>query len=579
MTDDLLLYIIITLMAGFILLRKLYIRLQLSQAKHPSLRGHAKMSRRVARLIPFFQYDKNQFFNSDGACADIIKQRREGMENLRQKFQQSTPEGLACNASLQSSISDVQFTRAYRVPFPYRDFLPEEFKVGSIVDETNGVSIKDTDGNWRYDVSGSYGVNVFGYDFYKSCMAEGFEQVKKLGPVLGAYHPVIEENVEKLKAISGLDEVSFHMSGTEAVMQAVRLARYHTGRSHLVRFCGAYHGWWDGVQPGVGNQRNTRDVYTLADMSEKTLQVLRTRKDIACVLINPLQGLHPNADASSDASLIASTRTAGFNRKAYTAWLQQLRQVCTEQGIVLIMDEVFCGFRLAYRGAQAYYDLQADIVTYGKTLGGGLPVGVVCGRHQLMKRFREDRPANISFARGTFNSHPHVMATMNAFLKRIEAPEYQLIYEQADALWNARVSSLNAALQRNALPVKIVNLHSIWTITYTLPSRYNWMFQFYLRAEGLELSWVGSGRFIMSLNYSDSDYSEVEQRFLHAAKTMQADGWWWQSAHLTNRWIKRQMLKDIIRAWFEKHHKPLADQQSTPLETALNPVTKKVQEQ
>ena len=93
-------------------------------------------------------------------------------------------------------------------------------------------------------------------------------------------------------------------------MQAVRLARYHTGRSHLVRFCGAYHGWWDDVQPGVGNPLPARDVYTLKDMDDATLRVLRTRRDIACVLVNPLQALHPNASAPSDATLVASDRAA-----------------------------------------------------------------------------------------------------------------------------------------------------------------------------------------------------------------------------------------------------------------------------
>ena len=116
-------------------------------------------------------------------------------------------------------------------------------------------------------------------------------------PGLGPYHPVITDNVARLCEISGLDEVSFHMSGTEAVMQAVRLARYHTGRSHLVRFAGAYHGWWGDVQPGVGNPISPHETYTLADMSERTLHVLKTRRDIACVLVNPLQALHPNVGA------------------------------------------------------------------------------------------------------------------------------------------------------------------------------------------------------------------------------------------------------------------------------------------
>src|SRR5262249_21535943 len=150
----------------------------------------------------------------------------------------------------------------------------------------------------------------------------------------------------RLKQISGLDEVSFHMSGTEAVMQAVRLAQYHTRRSHAVVFCGAYHGWWDGVQPGIGNPRKIHDVYMLSDMSDATLHVLRTRTDIACVLVNPLQALHPNSGAPGDGTLVDSGRAARFDRDAYTRWLRELRDVCTERDIVLIFDEVFVGFRL-----------------------------------------------------------------------------------------------------------------------------------------------------------------------------------------------------------------------------------------
>src|SRR5262249_38138669 len=205
--------------------------------------------------------------------------------------------------------------------------------------------------------------------------------------------------VKRLREFSGLDEVSFHMSGTEAVMQAVRLARYHTRRSHLVRFCGAYHGWWGDVQPGIGNPSPAHETYTLKDMDEDALHVLRTRKAIACVLVNPLQALPPNANAPSDGQLVDSGRSARYDRAAYTEWLRKLREVCTARGIVLIFDEVFVGFRLARRGAQEYFGVAADMVTYGKTLGGGFPVGVLSGRARFMKRFRESRPADICFAR------------------------------------------------------------------------------------------------------------------------------------------------------------------------------------
>ena len=533
-----------------VLLYLLWIRLRLSLAKHPSLRGHAKWSRRIARLVPYYSFGEDRFFNSDDAPTEVAEQRKTGFDRLLRQLHARSPKSLAFGAELDSSISDVNFTSAYRVPFPYREGLAKALRQGSVVDHSEGVRLRDIDGNWRYDLTGSYGVNVFGYDFYKECLAEAARIAGPLGPVLGPYHPVIRDNVERLKAISGLDEVSFHMSGTEAVMQAVRLARYHTGRSHLVRLCGAYHGWWDGVQPGVGNQRKTSDVYTLSDLSERTLKVLETRRDIACVLINPLQALHPNADAAGDATLVSSSRSAHFDRARYTRWLQQLRDVCTRRGIVLIFDEVFTGFRLAHRGAQEYFGIQADMVTYGKTLGGGLPVGALCGRHALMKRFKEQQPANIAFARGTFNSHPYVMAAMNVFLQRVDEPCYQHIYRDADALWNARARQLNDELSAAQLPVRIANLHSIWTVLYTVPSRYNWMFQFYLRDQGLELSWVGSGRLIMSLNYSEDDFAAVVQRFLEAARQMSMDGWWWQSEQLTQQAIQRQLVTEMLRARF-----------------------------
>jgi len=177
------------------------------------------------------------------------------------------------------------------------------------------------------------------------------------------------------------------------------------------------------VQPGVGNPTPARDTYTLKDMDEDALRVLRRRKDIACVLVNPLQALHPNANAPTDSTLVDSSRGARFDRAAYTDWLKRLREVCTARGIVLIFDEVFVGFRLARGGAQEYFGVRADMVTYGKTLGGGLPVGVLCGRKDLMRRFREDRPADICFARGTFNSHPYVMTAMEEFLRRIETSD------------------------------------------------------------------------------------------------------------------------------------------------------------
>jgi glutamate-1-semialdehyde 2,1-aminomutase len=283
-------------------------------------------------------------------------------------------------------------------------------------------------------------------------------------------------------------------------------------------------------------------------MDDASLQVLRKRRDIACVLVNPLQAMHPNASAPGDSALINSGRSAHFDREKYAEWLNKLRKVCSDRNIVLIFDEVFVGFRLAPGGAQEYFGVRADMVTYGKTLGGGFPVGVVCGRANLMKRFREDRPADICFARGTFNSHPYVMGAMHEFLNRLESEEVKSLYQDLDNRWNSRARQLNDRLRAESLPVQVANLSTIWTINYSQPSRYNWMFQFYLRAEGLALSWVGTGRLIFSLNYTDADFARVADRIVSAARAMQHDGWWWQDEALTNKSIKRRVLKEMLQA-------------------------------
>jgi glutamate-1-semialdehyde 2,1-aminomutase len=527
-------------------LYKLRRRFELSQAKHRSLAGHSRMARRLAALVPFYEYDEARFFCADGAPADVAQCRRQGFERLSALYKTRFAETVRRTAEAAETISDLQFTGAYRVPFQFSRHARKHLPSGALMQSTEGVTITDLDGNRFYDLTGAYGVNVLGYGFYKDAIERGAAQVRALGPVLGPYHPVILENVKILKEISGLDEISFHMSGTEAVMQAVRLARYHTRRSHLVRFCGAYHGWWGDVQPGIGNPVPAHETYTLKDMSAGTLRVLRTRRDIACVLVNPLQALHPNASAPSDSSLLDSSRRAHFDKDAYTAWLKELRAVCSERNIVLIFDEVFVGFRLAPGGAQEYFGVRADLVTYGKTLGGGLPIGVVCGRHELMKRFRDDRPADICFARGSFNSHPYVMGAMNEFLRHLQSPQGLAVYQDLDATWNRRAERLNARLRAEDLPVEVANLSSIWTICYTRPSRYNWMFQYYLRAEGLALSWVGTGRLIFSLNYTEADFNEVAERLIAAAKAMQRDGWWWSHPELTNKSIKRAILKETI---------------------------------
>lgn len=537
--------------AGAWALSRGWSRLLLSRAKHPGMTGHPRMAVALSRLLPAYTYTDAEIFDRDGAPADVARQRRDGFMALASRLATKAPATLAASAELERDVSDVAFVNQYRVPFQFREFVARHLRVGTFATASDGHKLRDLDGNWSYDLGGAYGVNLFGADFYKRCIERGVERARDLGLVLGPYHPIIADNVRRLKQISGMDEVSFHMSGTEAVMQAVRLARYHTGRSHVVRFTGAYHGWSDGIQAGPGNPRPVRELYTLSELSPTTLEVLRTRKDIACVLVNPIQAMHPNAAPASDSTLLASDRKAHYDRDAYRTWLQQLREVCTARGIVLIFDEVFLGFRLAKGGVQEYFGVRADMVTYGKTLGGGLPVGVVCGKQRFMQRFRPDRPADVCFARGTFNSHPYVMASMNEFLRYLDEPDVVAGYRGLDERWNTRASALNAALLEAGVPVRVENMTSVFATIYTQPSCYNWMYQYYLRDQGLTMSWIGTGRFIYAHDLGDEDFREITARMVRAGAQMKADGWW-TAPGLTNAAIKRRVSREVMRALWKR---------------------------
>lgn len=533
--------------SSLFLLLKLYRRLQLSFAKHPTLQGHSKMLRMSSKWVPRYNIKGEQFFGCDGAPIEISKIRRGAFFKLAEELRVQNPHSSKLTKELENDISDLDFTKRYRVPYQFADFVNKHLAINTFVDKSKHTQVRDVDGNWSDDLGGSYGVNVFGYDFYKDCMEEAQRAAGNMGPVLGPYHPLIARNVSRLKKISGLDEVSFHMSGTEAVMQAVRLARYHTNKRRLVQFCGAYHGWWDGVQPGLGNNRKVQDVYTLSEDSDATLRVLRQRDDIACVLVNPLQALHPNRNAPSDSTLLLARKGFSFDKARYTNWLRRLREVCFDKGIILIFDEVFVGFRLAKGGAQEFFGVKADLVTYGKTLGGGYPVGVVCGRADLMRRYKQDQPTNICFARGTFNSHPYVMASMDAFLNRLDCNEMDLNYQNLETQWNSRAEYLNARLIEENLPIRVVNMLSIWTIIFPRAGRYHWLLQYYLKSEGITLGWVGTGKLLFSHNFSDEDFKRIAAKIIRATRRMQEDNWFWAPSKGLGTLVAKEFTKALWR--------------------------------
>ena len=486
------------------------------------------VSRRLSGWVRSLDYLERDVWAADGAGERWVERRKDAINRLAAYFQSNCANSIAWGNSIRDSFSDLRFTDANRVPFPFIRTMREKFSLCSVVTESKGPRLRDLDGNWNLDVSGSYGLNLAGFDHYKEWMERGLEKVKDLGAVLGPLHPVVAENISILKSISKLDEVSFHMSGTEAVMAAVRLVRFNTRRKLIVCFSGAYHGWWDGVQPGLGSERTIADCLTLKDLHPASLDLIRHRAhEIAGVLINPVQSFHPNSPPPSDTILLTSEmRKTEDSSSQYAQWLHKLREVCSTNEIPLIFDEVFSGFRLAPGGAQEYFGVQADMVVYGKSVAGGMPIGVVCGKKELMRRFDPEHPMRVAYVIGTFSAHPVVMGAMNEFLHWLLRPVTQELYTEAQRRCAQWVRSTNETLTQLALPVRVMNFATIWTVLFREPGRYNWLLQYYLRAEGVILSWVGTGRCMSSLDFSVEDYQELQTKIVRAAQAMKGDGWW-----------------------------------------------------
>jgi glutamate-1-semialdehyde 2,1-aminomutase len=135
-------------------------------------------------------------------------------------------------------------------------------------------------------------------------------------------------------------------------------------------------------------------------------------------------------------------------------------------------------------------------------------------------------------------------------LEQLETPEVQALYQDQDTRWDARAARLNAVLQEGGWPVRVSNWSSIWSVAYTQPGRYHWLLQFYVREQGLALSWVGTGRMVFTLDFSDADFEEVSRRMAAACTQMKADGWW--DAAPSSKALKRQLIQETWQAWRQR---------------------------
>jgi glutamate-1-semialdehyde 2,1-aminomutase len=174
-----------------------------------------------------------------------------------------------------------------------------------------------------------------------------------------------------------------------------------------------------------------------------------------------------------------------------------------------------------------------------------MPIGVVCGHAALMRRFDPERPMRVAYVVGTFSAHPVVMGAMNEFLRWVTEPSTAELYAEMNQRCNDWALATNRRLADAALPVQVARLGTIWTVLFTEPGRYNWLLQYYLRAQGLTLTWVGTGRCLSNMDYTAKDYEELQTKLVNAAAAMKADGWWPSAAEHPRR--ERTMRRRLVR--------------------------------
>ncbi|MGL5795314.1 MAG: aminotransferase class III-fold pyridoxal phosphate-dependent enzyme [Waterburya sp.] len=333
-----------------------------------------------------------------------------------------------------------------------------------VTQQSFGSKIQDIDDNEYIDLVMGYGVNLFGHNppFIKEAILEQLNQ----GIQLGSQPELIGKVANLIRELTGVERVAFSNTGTEAVMTAMRLARTVTGRNKIVMFSNSYHGHFDGTlgkAKTINNQLQTvaissgipanylQDILVLKYGDEQSLELIKKhRQEIAAVLVEPVQ--------SSQLNLQPKT------------FLQQLRQITQDAQIALIFDEMVTGFRIHPGGAQAWFEIEADIVTYGKIIGGGLPIGIIAGKAKYLDAIdggnwhygdlSSPQIKTTVFA-GTYCKHPLAIASAKAVLEQLKT-QGATLQQQLNERTSQFVDTLNTYFEQEELPIYLANFGSLF---------------------------------------------------------------------------------------------------------------------
>lgn len=386
-----------------------------------------------------------------------------------------------------------------------------------VVEKSAGSRVWDIDGNEYIDLLNGFGSNMLGH--LPEYVRKALHEQADLGLEIGPQTRLAGEVAELFCELSGMERMAFANTGSEAVAGAVRVARTVTGKNYIVTFEGDYHGIFDEVlvrgtpslrslpaSPGV-NREAVEHMIVLPFNDMDALKVIRERgDDIAGILVECVQGGDPG------------------NHPA--PWLKELRKIADEIDCALICDEVITGFRVHQRGAQGYFGVNADLATYGKVVGGGLPIGVIAGKADYMDaldggqwQFGDDSipEAGVTYFAGTFVRHPLTMAASLAAL-RFMKEQGPALQENLNALADEFAADMNSWFKEVNAPWYFENFGSLMNLKCSWDSPFQELLFYLMRLNGVHI-WYGRPCFLTHA-HSKKDMAVVKQAFKRSVEDL-----------------------------------------------------------
>ncbi|MEH2049307.1 aminotransferase class III-fold pyridoxal phosphate-dependent enzyme [Nostoc sp.] len=478
-----------------------------------------------------------------GAAARIEKtqtktltaQQRTHLDKIIQRYTQRTQKSKEFTQSHRPYLADPRTVSGFNPTM-------KEMVYPIVASRSSGSKLWDVDGNEYIDLSNGFGLNLFGWS--PPFITEAIEAQLKLGMEIGPQTPLVGEVARLMCEVTNFDRVAFCNTGSEAVLGAMRMVRTITGRNLIAIFSGAYHGILDEVivrgtkklrsipaAPGIPPEM-VENILVLEYGSPESLEILQDRADeLAAVMVESVQSRRPE-----------------YQPKEF---LHQLRDFTEKAGIALIFDEIVTGFRIHQGGAQAHFGIKADIATYGKIVGGGLPIGVIAGKSQYMDaldggfwQFGDDSvpEVGVTYFAGTFVRHPLALAAAKAVLQHLKqsGPSLQ---QNLNARTDKFVAELMGYFQQVQAPFTVYNFGSLFMVKPLPEFPYGDLLYYLLRDKGIHI-WDHRPCFLTTA-HSEADLALVMAAFKETIAEMQAAGF--LSAppiEVTNREITNNSLRN-----------------------------------